>query len=72
MSETLKNEDLLSMNLKKAIGLAAMINASTSSETDILPKDLGWATWALEDLLREANDAYQALSDRELKQMASA
>jgi len=61
--------DILSANLKKAIGITALINASTSSEAEVLNQDLEWASWALEDILREAKDAQEKISENEFIEM---
>jgi signal transduction histidine kinase len=48
--------DTLSANLKKAEGIAALINTSATTDSEIQPHEMEWATWALMDLLREARE----------------
>lgn len=67
--DTLDSEDVLSQNLKKAVGITAILNASTSSEAEVLPEDMEWATWALEDLLREALASHQQITARDMKEL---
>lgn len=68
-NDILDSEDVLSQNLKKAVGITAILNASTSSQAEVLPQDVEWATWALEDLLRAALASHQQLAAKDMEQL---
>lgn len=57
-------EDKLAASLKKAGGIAALINLSTVADDQVLPKELEWASWALMDFISEAQEASEQLSNQ--------
>ena len=57
-------EDKLTACLKKAGGIAALINLSTVADGEVLPRELEWASWALMDFISDAQEASEKLSNQ--------
>lgn len=64
MQTNIDLNDLISANLQKALGITALLNASTNTAQVVTSEEMASATWALEGLLTEAKNAFDALSKK--------
>lgn len=60
--------DTLSSSLKKAEGIAALINVTATTDSEVQSHEMEWATWALMDLLRSAREASNDIKLADKKQ----
>ena len=57
-------KDLVQANLQKALGIAALLDASTNTTQVVTSEELASATWALEGFLTEAKSAFDDLANK--------